>query len=131
MISYLELFCPFFFSSFIMLKFNSAILSKTHMGSSPLIAAAGLVALSALLDSNTFPFCPSHLPLKWAETKDDNLMKPLPGWDTLTVPFFQFLAAGTSHSLMRVHHYIESAHHSLFRDAASERYDLQKTACSK
>lgn len=129
---YLELFCPFFSSSsFIVLKLNSAILSKTDMDSSPLVAAAGLVALSPFLDSNTFPFSSSHLPLKWAEIEETHLMKLQSGWDTLAVPSFQFLVAGTSYSLVRVHHCTEWARHSSLGDAAFERYDLQKTVRSK
>lgn len=50
-----------FFSSFIVLKANFAILSKTVMDFSPLIAAAGLVALSPFLDSNL-----AFLPLPFA-----------------------------------------------------------------
>lgn len=96
-----------------------------------LVAAAGLVALSPFLDSNTFPFSPFHLPLKWAEIEENHLVKLQSGWDTLAVPFFQFLVAGTSYSLRRVHHCTESACHSSLGDAAFERYDLQKTVRSK
>lgn len=61
-----------FFSSFIVLKANSAILSKT-VDFSPLIAAAGLVALSPFLDSN-LPFLPlpfaSEIGRNWRKTPD-------------------------------------------------------------
>lgn len=91
---------------------------------SPLKAAGGLVTLSSLLNSSTFPFSPSPLPLKWPEFENH-----LPsGWDVLTV-FFQFSVAGTFHSLMRAHGCPESAPHSW--DPACEEHGLQKSVCSE
>lgn len=61
--NYSVLFFLFFFC-FIEIQFYS--LSKIYMyfTYSPLKAAAELVALSPLLNSSTFPFSPSPLPLK-------------------------------------------------------------------
>lgn len=57
-----------------MLKSNSVILSKTVMDFSPLIRAAGLVALSPLLDSNlpflSLPFA-SEMGRNWRKTPDE------------------------------------------------------------
>lgn len=94
----------------------------------PLEAAAGLAALSPLLHSNTFPFSPSPLLLKWPEFENHLLS----GWDVLSVSF-QFLVAGTSPSLMRAHPCPESAPHSWEppRDRACRRQGAVQLCPSK
>lgn len=113
----------FFF--FYCVEIQSYSRSKTDMyfTYSPLEAAAGLVALSSLLNSNICPFSPSPLHLKWPEFENHLLS----GWDVLTV-FFQFLVAGTFGSLVRAHGCLEPAPGSW--DPACEGHGLPKSVCS-
>lgn len=101
------LFFFLFFFYCVEIQFDSVSKIGMYFTYSALKAAAGLVALSSLHNSNTFPFSPSPLPLKWPEFENHLLS----GWDVLTV-FFQFSVAGTFCSLMRAHHCPESAPHA-------------------
>lgn len=97
----------FFFFYCVEIQFYSRSKIDMYFTYSPLQAAVGLVTLSSLLNSNTFPFSPSLLPLKWPEFENHLLS----GWDVLAV-FFQFLVAGTFCSLVIPHGCPESAPHS-------------------